>query len=415
MKFLNKSLNDLAIIALCAILVRIILYFLFDYQSDFKGGDSSYFLEVGRNILDNGIHGSNEVPSFIRPPLYSIFTGIIAKFSETAIFFYLVQSVLFISFSFAVYFLLQKNGLRLAFLSALLIAISPFDALMNGRVLSENLVTPLLMMGTLVFIYGNESKTKYFFAGALLGGAALSRDIYMLFPFMLILAGFHLKICWRYLLIFFLSFALVVAPWVYRNSQMPGGGLFLSKGILWINLWVGTWEQNADWTRMPNAYVPPPEALVTTGPEISSLVVFDALKRQDEEFFKKITIKYALEHPIKVINAWVVRYPLLWFGTRSDLNTSILARGSLTWYILKIMFYLVNAGLICLGILGFFTTLRSKHISFVISFPVIYNALIYIPLHNVETRYSLPVMPILTIYCSYFLLYIKENTFIRWR
>jgi hypothetical protein len=415
MKFLYKSLNDLSIIALYAILVRVILYFIFDFQSDFQGGDSSYFLEVGRNILDNGIHGRNEVPSFIRPPLYSVFTGIVAKFSETAIFFYLVQSVLFIIFSFLVYFLLQKNGLRLAFFSALLIAISPFDAIMNGRVLSENLVTPFLMIGTLVFIYGNESKTKYLLAGALLGCAALTRDIYMLFPFTIILAGFYLKICWRYLLIFFLSFALIVAPWVYRNSQMPGGGLFLSKGILWINLWTGTWEQNADWTRMPNAYVPPPEALVTTGAEISSLVVFDALKKQDEEFFKKITIKYASEHPIKVINAWVFRYPLLWFGTRSDLNTSYLTTGSLAWYILKIIFYLINAGLICLGILGFLTNLRSRHISFVISFPLIYNSLIYIPLHNVETRYSLPVMPILTIYCIYFLLHIKDNKFIRWR
>jgi len=407
----RSILRDLTIIALCALLVRICLFFLFDYQKDLNGGDSSYYLETGRNIVEYGVHGANAAATFFRPPLYSLFAGIVSSISKTAAFFYVTQSILFISFSIAVYFLIRQYGDKLAFMSALLIAISPFDVLMNGRVLSENLVTPLLVLGTLCFVNSNHSKVRFFVSGCLLGGVALSRDIYLLFPVFLLVAGFCVKISWRHLAIFLFGFALLVAPWVYRNSQMPSGGLFLSKGILWTNIWVGVWERNADWTRMPNPYVLPAEAFVTVDAAVSPAIVIDAFNNGDEEFFRKVTINYVLSHPLKVIYTWAMRYPLLWFGTRSDLNTSYLIGGRLPWYFMKVVFYLINALLVVFAALGMFVAMRTRKLPLLLCLPVIYNALIYIPFHNVETRYSLPVMPILSIYFSFFLLYVLN----KWR
>ena len=192
--------HNVTIIVISATLVRIFLSFIFDYAGDLYGGDSSYYLETGRSIVEHGVHGPFSIPSFYRPPLYSLFAGIVGSVSETAVLFYFVQSALFIGFSIGVYFLLLRHGTGLAFLSALLIAVSPFDALMNGRVLSENFVTPLLVLATLIFIQADNSKMRFLISGGLLGGAALSRDVYLLLPVVFLLGGFFIeRISWRYL------------------------------------------------------------------------------------------------------------------------------------------------------------------------------------------------------------------------
>ena len=408
-KFINKFSRDLITIISLGILIRAVFFFIFDYKNDYQGGDSKYYLETGRNIVEYGVHGSDVAASFFRPPLYSFFAGIVANISDTAVCFYVVQSTLFIGFSVAVYFLMLRYGARLAYLSALLISISPFDVLMNGRVLSENLITPLFVLGALLFVNADNSKLRFFISGVLLGGAVLCRDIYLLFPIFLLVTGLFLKLNWRYLAIFVIGFTLTVTPWVYRNSQLHGGGLFLSKGILWTGLWVGVWERSAEWTKMPNPYVLPPEAFATFENGNSPNVVKEAFVARDEDFFRRITIDYAVDHPMKVICAWIVRYPLLWFGTRSDLNTSIFVSSSLSWYIMKVTFFIVNAIVVIFAVIGGVLALRLRKLPLLMFPPVIYSAFIYIPFHNVETRYSLPIMPILTIYFSYFLIHIQDD------
>jgi hypothetical protein len=406
---LNYSkIFDLTTIILSAVLIRVIFFFGFNYQTDLYGGDSAYYISTGRNIMEHSVHGINSVPSFYRPPLYSIFAGIIASISETAVFFYIIQSVVFISFSVSIYLMLQRYDAKLSFWSALLIGVSPFDVLMNGRVLSENLVTPLLVLSSFYFINSDNSKKRYFISGVLMGGVALSRDIYLLYPVFLLAVGYIMKISCRHLAIFFLGFSLLILPWTHRNSQLPSGGLFLSKGILWTNLWVGTWERNSDWM-VTNPYILPPEALQTFDNGKSPSVIIEAFNKEDNEFFKKVVITYVLQNPLKVVEAWIVRYPILWLGTRSGLNTSYLPRNSVPWYLMKSIFYLINGLIIIFAFFGFFSTLRTKKLPFLLCTPVIYNSLIYIPFHNVEARYTLPVMPILIIYSCFFVLYTMER------
>jgi len=405
----NRKILELTIIVISAVLIRVIFFVGFNYQNDLYGGDSKYYIETGRNIIKYGVHGVIEDATFWRPPLYSLFAGVVASVSETAAFFYVQQSVIFINFSVAIYFLLHRYGPKLSFWSALLIAASPFDVLMNGRALSENLVTPLLVLGSFYFINPDNLKARFFISGVLLGAVALCRDIYMLFPVFLLIIGFFMKVSRRHLAIFFLGFLLLVVPWTYRNSQLPSGGLFLSKGILWTNLWVGTWERNSDWTRASNTYILPPEALQTVDNGESPSVVINAFNKNDDEFFKNVVINYVLQHPLKVVYAWVVRYPILWLGTRSGLNTSYLARGSTQWYLMKAAFYFINGLIVILAILGIFIASRSKKLPSLLCAPVIYSAFIYIPFHNVEARYTLPVMPILIVYCCFFTLYATEK------
>jgi len=403
----NNIYLDVLIIFIFAVLIRVILFYLFDFQRDLHGGDSSYYLEIGHNILQYGVHGDKWIGSFYRPPLYSLFAGLVAKTSETAIFFYVIQSALFIGVSFVVFFFYFKYNSNLAFYSSLLIAFSPFDALLNGRVLGENLATPFILISALSFISSKYSIWSFMLSGVTLGCAVLCRDIFILLPLLYVLVCMFMKIKIKYISFYLLGFFLLVVPWAYRNSQMPNGGVFLSKGIMWQNLWVGTWMRNTDFMFKPG-YLPP-EALQTYDEGKSPAIVMEAYRNNDQSFFKQATLQYVAKHPIKVIETWIIRYPRLWFGTRSDLISTNLIKGSLIWYSIKIFFYLLSALIVLLGASGMFISLQSKQISVLFTLPVIYSALIYIPFYNVETRYTQPVMPILSIYAVLCISYILKN------
>lgn len=402
---------DLQAIGALSILVRIALYGLFDYGKDFYTGDSTYYLNIGKNILLNGVHGENGVDSFFRPPLYSFFAGIVSSIYSNAMFFNIIQSVLYICFSFVVYFLLRSYSEKLAFWSALLIAISPFHALMNGRVLAENLVTPFIVLSSLFFIKGKEYLARYVVSGILLGAAILCRDVYMLLPLLFLILGVLKKINRRSLTAYVLCCLLMIGPWAFRNSQLTGGGVFLSKGIFWQNIWFGTWMQDWSNDRKPMVNNPGelPDNARRTYPNISPIIILDAIKNEDQEFFKKNTIHLIQKNPIKVISTWIKRYPLLWLGTRSDLNTTYLEARSAAWYFMKVMFYLYNLMLIVLAIPGLAIALRIRSELSLLCIPIFYNGIIYIPFYNIETRYTLPVMPLLIIFGVYFVLYLFDK------
>lgn len=53
----TKNFYELSIIVISAVIVRIIFFGGFNYQIDLYGGDSKYYIETGRNILEYGVHG----------------------------------------------------------------------------------------------------------------------------------------------------------------------------------------------------------------------------------------------------------------------------------------------------------------------------------------------------------------------
>ena len=203
----------------------------------------------------------------------------------------------------------------------------------------------------------------------------------------------------------------MIGPWAFRNSQLTGGGVFLSQGIFWQSIWAGTWMQ--DWANDRKPMIDNPGELpanaIRAYPNISPIIILDALKNEDQEFFKKSTIQLIQTNPIKVITTWIKRYPLLWLGTRSDLNTVYLQPRSTAWYLLKSMFYILNLIIIALAIAGLFLALRSRNELSLLCIPILYNGIIYIPFYNIETRYTLPVMPLLIILSVYFVVSLVDK------
>jgi len=388
-------------------LSRVVIYAIADFN-DLYGGDSDYYISVGKNIVNHYVHGlySSELDSIIptsyRPPLYSTFAGLIISISENPIFIYIFQSIVFLLFSIVCYMILRRKDGKLALLSAILIALSSSDALYNGRLLSENIVTPLLVLSLLYFVFSKGYK-EYLFSGMLIGATILTRDVYILLPFFIVLIGLIAKISTKHLVIYLFGFLMIITPWMLRNANLDsGGGFYISKGIMWSNIWTGMWiEDHNDIISKDNV---PKKALKALDSNISSDEFLEIWsKRGDyENFFKDASIEYISDNPLLVLDAWISRYHLLWMGTRSDLFNFNQERYSATWYIIKSIFYLINTVIIFSFVVGLYLAVKFKHKILLLSTPIVYSALIYLPFYNIETRYTQPIYPILIIFASFF-------------
>ncbi|MBU4443918.1 glycosyltransferase family 39 protein [bacterium] len=406
----KKMLSRISLIIAAGIIVRVIISMLFDFNHDFEGGDSGYYLEVGKNIINYGIHGCGEppTPEYFRGPLYSFFAGLIDNiFGHNVYAFFAIQSAISLSGALLTYVFLRKHNEQLAFVSSLLIALSPFEALSNGRVLSENTVNIFILMSFLILLFSNY-RYRFIISGILLGLVLLSRDVYLLLPIftVLFLIVLHKKFERGYL-IYLLAIIITISPWVMRNYNLQDSGLFISKGIFWPVLWSGTWARN------PMDAVLPDRAFPVGASEEKKRGITEHWFAMDELYMKNLFIEKIKSEPFDVLKTWIIRSPRLWFGTRSDLNTMRAERGSTTWLLLKISFFALNTIIILTGILGIVSSYKNCKRIFLFSIPIIYTLIIYFPLRNFETRYSLPVYPFIIIFSVYFIMKIIKAKLIR--
>ncbi|MBT5399662.1 hypothetical protein HN615_16380 [Candidatus Woesearchaeota archaeon] len=409
----NNIAKNIGFIIFFWALIRVVVYIIIDF-SNIYGGDSGYYISSGIDIIDRitSLNSSELiVQSTYRPPLYSVFTGLLVSISDDPLFIFVSHSIIYLLFSIFCYILLRKKNEKLALFSAIVIAFSPSDAMYNSSILSENIATPLLVSSSLLFALSKNYKS-YFISGTIVGLAVLVRDIYILLPFLFALTGLLYKKPVKYLVIYLCGFMMIVTPWIIRNINLEhNSGMYISKGIMWPNIWAGTWIRDYRDTIDASINKVPEKALNTFSPHISKNDFFEIWNDRvnNENIFKDVTVNYFSNNPLKVLEAWVSRYHLLWLGTRSDLLFFNYKRYSNTWYVIKSSLYLINTLIILFSVLGMYLTIISKHKTLLLLMPVIfYNALIYIPLYNIETRYTQPVYPILLMFAVFFILNVKK-------
>jgi len=382
---------------------------IFDFSASYTSGDSGYYFEVARNILESGSHINDSGNPFTRAPFYSFFVAIILFIKDSQLLFFFTQSLLFLIIPVSIYLYLIKFNVKAAFLCSFLICICPFDALYNGRVLAETLVTVFLCTGSIMFL-----SKRWLLSGILLGAAALTRDIYLLLPFLFLIIALFTKINKKSLLIFLTGFLLVISPWVVRNSLEKEGGFFVSDGgILWLNLFIGTYMTSYKEDILPiynPSYVPrvifEKHNLVITEEELKEKFLN---AEENQEFFREKTLNYMKENPVDLVFTWIKRAPKMWIGTRTDLVNWTIERETSLWYSIKAFFYIMNLIFLSFSLLGFYACLHSqRHLLFLIT-PIIYNALIYIPFYNIETRFSQPIYPLLLIFSGLGMIYIYQK------
>ena len=124
---------------------------------------------------------------------------------------------------------------------------------------------------------------------------------------------------------------------------------------------------------------------------------------QFETFFLEKALERMKETPIEVLKTYIVRSPLLWLGTRFDifvLNKNFFPRESVSWYLLKGLLYGINLCFLLLGIFGIYLMFKRKNCLLFLTLPLLYTAVIYMPLTAFENRYSQPVYPFILLFAA---------------
>ena len=97
---------------------------------------------------------------------------------------YIVQSVILFTTYLVSYFIMKDVSPKSSRIFFLLLCLSPFDAVYNGRALAENLLSPLVLLSFVLLLFFHKKKFHgYILPGIILGLLTLSKDSYLLLPF----------------------------------------------------------------------------------------------------------------------------------------------------------------------------------------------------------------------------------------
>ena len=299
-----------------------------------------------------------------------------------------------------------------------LTVLSPFDIGFSGAMLAEPLCTSFLVLAFAAPLLW--PRAGWALAGAALGGAALSRDIYLglvpLVAALVIAAAVRRRQTRRGLSRAALVIAgalVVVAPWTARNWRASGTLVPVSKGLMWINVWIGTWERNGDWEAPTLAAHLPPESYRDEAERAAiaeAVTTSDPLRRDAR--FRALALHNLADHPLSIFARWCVRWPRMWIGTRFDLFTfrpAWMARGRPAWVAFKLLMLATDLALLALALVGLVLAWRHTRAMLWLAVPLAYQQLVYFPFHNVETRFSQPVLPFVLAFAALALVRVVEH------
>lgn len=365
-------------VCLAALAARAIMFLLVDPLAQLTSGDAAYFLTVARSIASGAGHSLNGVPTAYQSSGYAYFLAVVP-------FPLLAQSLL----SILVGALIAR---RFSFIAAVLFVTCPFLIIYEWRLLAEALAIDL-MVAAFVLAAFPKRRWELALAGLLMGLAILTRDTLQYLPLLILLVGLCNRRYLKRAATVGLVAYLTLLPWQIQN----GGSI--SDGRLGLNLWIGTWERTPDWNDHGFDRADwPPTAFRT--PKERQLLLAALAKRQEQPFLD-VAMDRIRTQPLKVLETWLVRYPRLWLGTRTEQIALRADRGTLIWKAEKGAFLALNLTMLVAGLVGMILALRSDRRWLFAAAPIAYVALIYIPFHNTEPRYSLPAIPFLLAFVAY--------------
>lgn len=348
------------LIVAAALVVRLLCLALFDPAASLETGDSLSFL----------------AGSAIQAPGYPAFLAV-APFPLA------IQTVATILVALLAYYRLPRAGL----LAALLVATSPFFIVFEWRILSDSLSWQLIFAAFLLIAFP-RSKWEVPLAGIMLGSAALVRDTYQWLPLFALLfaAGMRKRMAAAAAIAY-----LLILPWQVSQDRVS-----ISEGRMGYNLWVGTWERSSEWMAKGLDSADYPQNAFTSAGQRRHLLELPLLTAESDRRFTTAAIDRIAADPVGTLSTWTVRYPRLWIGTRSDQIAWRIHSGPL-WFGAKAGLWLLNVLLLTVGAAGMLLCGRRYPLLLA---PIFYVALVYVPFHNSETRYSLGALPFLMIFAA---------------
>ena len=375
--------------------------------------DENDYVQLARNIATHGEFAfSPGDPTSLRPPLYPAFVAAIYRVAGIDNYQAVRLAQLFVSLATVV--LVYRLGRvvfseRTGLWAAGLLCFSPSYLGSGNLILTEALFTFWLTAGTLALVTGlNRGQLTYLAgAGVLLGLGALTRSILWLCP---PLVGLFLLGAWpgslgrRFLaaVVFAVPFALVLAPWAVRNTELQktlvvvdcmGGRNFMMGNYEYTPLY-RSWDAIAiegdhSWHTVLCAETDP--ALRDTQGKLDKLALARGLK-------------FVKENPGLSLQRGVIKFFDFW-----GLDRELVAGADRGFF-----GPISRAGVIVLGLLvcGFFAVVLSASVFGAVLQPPrdirVHLLLLAIVafvcgIHSVvfaHSRYRLPVMPVVMLYAA---------------
>lgn len=361
-------------------------------------GDSVYYLTLAESLRADGSYSLFGKPDFYRPPLYPLFlAGVSFLPGDWLRNIIVVQAALSMLAAICFYLMLRRKDEWLARWSAILFVASPFTGINDFSILQESLYTNVVLL-LVMYVFsraGGFGWPQAISASLLSALLVYVRDIYMLMPIalmaMLVLVRGRAVVGPAALAI--VVFAASLAPWMARNASIPGGGYFMSRGIAGASLWFGTWQRDNKWRQeWLRGQELPDHAFAN---EAERQRIARAIAEADDRGFRQLAVERIRDRPAEIALVWFSRMRYVWLGTRSDLVRLRLETGSWPWYVLKAALYGLNTAVLLAGFIGLAFLLAAGGPWPLLTVPVVYVLLIYVPFLNIEARYSSPALPFL--------------------
>ncbi len=419
--------EELWLAVVVAIAVRLGVLVLVAFR--FDTGDSFWYDQLARNLVDHGTFSLSLEPpiepTYYRPPLFPFFISVLYRGWAAPLAVQLAQVLV----STATVILCAKTVehlvTRIARWTLWLGVLVPANALYSGALLSETLTTFFLVTAVALPVLWKR-RAAWLGMGVALGLAALTRDVYLaLIPFFVVLLPFDIVHGWvdeaplkRRLgsaALVVVGAVLAIAPWTARNYGVAGQVIPVSKGILGQGLWIGTWETDDTWLVKGGFEHGPPAGSFRTPGEKAE--VEDALRLKDaprDLAMRKLAFARYQDEPLSVLGRWLYRAPQMWFGTRFEVfafRPGFLAYRAPAWWVVKAGLFAINSAIVLLGFAGLLISLWRRSWLSWLAIPIVYNALIFLPLHSTEPRYSQPVYLFLCAFAAFVIVLLWD----RWR
>ena len=356
-----RPLTGSAAIIAAWLLVRFVMSF-FIHPS--ISGDQPGYVQAAREVIAS--HGTILAR---QSPGYVVFLASVLWLGPRGV--YAVQSLLTLGTAL---FTMR----RLGFWQGFVIAACPFFVTWEWELLTETLCFTALWCGWLL-IFWRRSAADPALGALCLAIAVLARPILALLP-----------IAAAAVLLFRRQKRKALA--VLTTALVPiAAGLIQATGPSYfgMNMWFGTWERNPRWlTRSMTDW---PEEAHLTREERAQLP--SGFVDEDDRAFLNAAIKRYETAPVQAVSSWFVRYRFLWIGTRTEYTSGV--RYTVASLTFKASMWLLNFGVLLFGLLGGLTAFRRRDPEALFLVPIAYVALVYLPFHSTELRYSIVAVPFL--------------------
>jgi hypothetical protein len=333
-------------------------------------GDQTAYIQFARDFL-----ASNGTVLSGRSPAYVVFLSGSLWYGPRVV--YALQSLMTLTAA-----LLTRQ--RLGFWQGFVVAVCPFFVIWEWSLLTETLCVTALWCAWLL-IFWQRRRADLAIGGFLIGFAVLTRPVLMLLPVaaVALLSGSSRRPP-------FVVLATAYLPVIAAFCIVSG------PSTLGMNLWIGSWEQSPGWMMSDSITNWPPEAHLTTEQRRKLL---NAYATEDDRAFLDAALERYRTEPLKAVASWFARYPYLWIGTRTAFST--LPKYSLGWWEYKLPFGLLNLGILMFGLAGGLEAFRRGARETSLLVPIAYVAVVYLPFHNTETRYTIIAIPFLLVLSVY--------------